>query len=359
MSILTRSNRLFWFFGLILLVGTAAGAGWVLNNGEDEDEGAAKSSVTPPFGGDGIVCNGHVDIEGGVVIIHPLQGGEVIWVATEGESFKKDDVLIRVDDSLAQKKKAEAEIAVLVAEKDIAKANEALNILDQKIKQQEAAIKAASILKDLEKEKLDKIQEFIKKGGVNPQEEVVQKKIMEAKMANMEAELSKKTELEKTIDILNIDIERAELDKKHKQNLVDQAALALDLYVRKAPSDGIVLRVNVSAGETVGPEAKIPALQFCPKTPRIIRAEVQQEFAAGLKVGQDAIIEDDTTAGYQWKGKVLRISDWYTHKRSMVLEPLQFNDVRTLECIIQVIPPEGQPLRIGQRMRVKIHQGGP
>jgi len=36
-----------------------------------------------------------------------------------------------------------------------------------------------------------------------------------------------------------------------------------------------------------------------------------------------------------------------------LLEPLQFNDVRTLECIIDLDP--GQPiLRIGQRVRVQL-----
>jgi hypothetical protein len=40
----------------------------------------------------------------------------------------------------------------------------------------------------------------------------------------------------------------------------------------------------------------------------------------------------------------------------MLQEPLQFNDVRTLECIVQLDP--GQPaLRIGQRVRVTLGAG--
>jgi hypothetical protein len=53
---------------------------------------------------------------------------------------------------------------------------------------------------------------------------------------------------------------------------------------------------------------------------------------------------------------VTRLSDWYTHRRSILLEPMQFNDVRTLESIITLDP--GQPmLRIGQRMRVTLGGG--
>jgi hypothetical protein len=39
----------------------------------------------------------------------------------------------------------------------------------------------------------------------------------------------------------------------------------------------------------------------------------------------------------------------------MLLEPLQFNDVRTLECII-TLDPNQPPLRIGQRVRVRIQK---
>ena len=62
-----------------------------------------------------------------------------------------------------------------------------------------------------------------------------------------------------------------------------------------------------------------------------------------------------------WKGKVLRVSDWYTQRRSILLEPLQFNDVRTLECLIEITqsPAGAPPLRIGQQMRVMVKQGGP
>ena len=38
------------------------------------------------------------------------------------------------------------------------------------------------------------------------------------------------------------------------------------------------------------------------------------------------------------------------------IEPFMVNDVRTLECLLEVTS-EGRPLRIGQRVRVKIKQG--
>jgi len=94
-------------------------------------------------------------------------------------------------------------------------------------------------------------------------------------------------------------------------------------------------------------------LQFCPDSPRIIRAEVEQEFADGVAENQVAKIHDASSGDLRWTGKVIRIGGWYTHRRSIIQEPLQFNDVRTLECIIAV-DPKGPPLRIGQRVRVML-----
>jgi hypothetical protein len=58
-------------------------------------------------------------------------------------------------------------------------------------------------------------------------------------------------------------------------------------------------------------------------------------------------------AGPSWHGRVIRVSDWYTHRRSILQEPFQLNDVRTLECLIALDRGQ-QPLRIGQRVRVTI-----
>ena len=57
-------------------------------------------------------------------------------------------------------------------------------------------------------------------------------------------------------------------------------------------------------------------------------------------------------ARISWDGTVRRVSDWYTHRRSMLQEPLQYNDVRTLEVIIDLDKPQPGGMKIGQRVRV-------
>jgi multidrug resistance efflux pump len=144
---------------------------------------------------------------------------------------------------------------------------------------------------------------------------------------------------------------------KAKRVQVREAEKGLEEYRVVAPYKGTVLRINVSEGETLGANPRQPALTFCASGPRIVRAEVEQEFAARVAPGQAAVIQDDTTGNGSWSGRVARLSDWYTHRRSLLMEPLQFNDVRTLECIVTLDP--GQPhLRIGQRVRVTLRGPG-
>ena len=86
-----------------------------------------------------------------------------------------------------------------------------------------------------------------------------------------------------------------------------------------------------------------------------MRAEAEQEYAARLREGAKASIQDDAAADeHRWSGTVERVSDWVARRRSVVFEPNQVNDVRTVEVIVRV-DPGPRPLRIGQRVRVMIH----
>ncbi|MGH7226427.1 MAG: HlyD family secretion protein, partial [Gemmataceae bacterium] len=103
----------------------------------------------------------------------------------------------------------------------------------------------------------------------------------------------------------------------------------------------------------IGAQAKQPAVQFASAGSQVVRADVEQEFAARIAVGQTARIEEETSSGRAWHGEVERIADWITRRRSVMHEPLEYNDVRTIEVLI-ALEPDQAPLRIGQRVRVRI-----
>jgi multidrug resistance efflux pump len=128
----------------------------------------------------------------------------------------------------------------------------------------------------------------------------------------------------------------------------------LDEHTKTAPIDGIVLRFNTRVGEALAPAAgQAPAIEFCSNAPRVIRAEVIQEWEYKVQVGQEVDIEDDSYSGPKWQGKVKSLSPWIAKKRTRILEPFVQNDVRTRECIIEFTGGLS-PVRIGQRVRVKI-----
>jgi multidrug resistance efflux pump len=166
------------------------------------------------------------------------------------------------------------------------------------------------------------------------------------------AEQAKLHELE--LYDVSVVVNRAKVEVDVRQAQLEQAARGVQDCLLRAPVDGTVLRILVGPGDVLGAQPKQGAVVFCPNGQRIVRAEVEQEFASDVAVGQAASIQDDTSAaGPIWHGQVIRVSDWYTHRRSILQEPFQLNDVRTLECLI-ALDRGPQPLRIGQRVRVTI-----
>jgi multidrug resistance efflux pump len=347
-----RSLRLFWILGLLLLVGSVAGARLVLGNAQGKEDSEERHSPIAP---DDRICFGHVDCEHGVAALYPVQPGQVVWVVSENKQVRKGEVLLRVDDRLAQIHLRQAKTALADAEEQLSLAQMLEGQHQEKIIQQGKAIDAAKGGRDSLEFKLAQLRKLVKDNHAPLNDLKSLEKQGEQLDAQIKAEESKLRQL-KQLDP-KIAVKRAQLDITAKKQKVDEAQLGVEECELKAPSDGTILRVLVRAGEVLGTQPKLPAIQFCPREPRIIRTEVLQEFAVGVVAGQPALIEDDTRNGTRWTGKVLSVSDWFTHRRSILQEPFQYNDVRTLECLVS-IDPGGPPLRIGQRMRVTIKPGG-
>ena len=91
-----------------------------------------------------------------------------------------------------------------------------------------------------------------------------------------------------------------------------------------------------------------------------MRAEVDQENLSRVRVGMLAVVQDENRLdGPTWKGRVRDVARWVAPRRTYVLEPGELNDVRTLECVIELEPDTAEKLWIGQRMRVRILRDEP
>jgi multidrug resistance efflux pump len=352
-----RPHRVLWIVGLLSLVGTAAGAGWVLNHPKTDDSTkSSKAADADTTGPQGIICFGFGDVEPRIANLHPQVAGQVVDVAPEGKDVHKGDMLVRLDSQLAELEVKRAMTDWEDAKDLLAQARPLPAQHKNLIEQQKQAIAIARSKREGAKQELEVKQKAYKDTVINIQALRGAEEELKARAAEVEAAELKLQNMQ--LSDPTIEVKRAERAVRARELTYEKAKLALDKYVLRAPEDGTVLRVTTQVGETLGTQPKVAAIEFCPKAPRIIRAEVLQEWASRVKVGQDAVIEDDTRLGTRWHGKVQHMSDWFAHKRSMLQEPFQYNDVRTLECIVSV-DEGGPPLRIGQRVRVTIKQGGP
>ena len=149
----------------------------------------------------------------------------------------------------------------------------------------------------------------------------------------------------------------AEAQVKQAEALVDEARTAVEMCTIRTKMPGTIERVNNSPGDVLGISTRTPAVILVPAGPRIVRAEIEADFAHRVgrdKIGKEVTIYDNTDSKITYKGKVDRIGDTFLPKRSAG-DSMLSNDTRVIEAIIVVenASPAGQPpLRVGQKVRV-------
>jgi multidrug resistance efflux pump len=348
-----RHPVLFWILGLGLAAGSIAGTGLVLasHHGLLLSDAAPPTAVPGDTSAGAITCFGHADVEGGVCSLSPLQPGRVQQIYVhENDEVPAGATLLQLDTRPAEHLVRQARADLEAAQAQLIRARKGID--QQKVRETEQLALIEVMRHRLEAARwvLARKKELITVATNDKEVAAAQEQCAELEAA-VRGEEAKLQEL--GLNDPTVDSRRAEADVAAKQAHLDQALLGLDECRLKAPVDGTVLRILVSRGDVLGSQPNRPAVLFCPKGPRIVRAEVQQEFAAGVAAGQSVLIHDDSRSGPTWRGKVRRLSDWYSHRRSIWQEPLQHNDVRTLECIID-LEPEQPPLRIGQRLLVQV-----
>lgn len=352
-------RRVPWTFvwlGVIafLIAGTVA---WVsLNPGKLPFLGGAP---TPPPNGDkavDAVAVAYVDTKAGVRLLNPVRPGLVAEVyVKEGEDVEAGQKLVKMDDAIAAQQKVEAEQALAgarvkkkQAEQLVVQHKSAQSVQQQKVNAARAQVglaqASAAKARRGYRDRLGVLEEDVR---------IADESVKQAEAA-VEAEKAYLEALREQNP--RIAVEAADVEILAKQAQIAKATLDLEHYVLRSPGKGKILRRFVNVGEAIGANPHRPAMEFAPEGELVVRAEIEQEFAGKVKKGMKAKIQDyDTTNPAVWEGEVTELSHWITKRRSQVYEPLQFNDVRTLEAIVE-IKENGQKyaLRIGQRVRVTL-----
>ncbi len=299
-----------------------------------------------------VVCLGLVDLEHGIASLGLLQPGRVVEIPVhEADHVAAGAVLLRVDDALPRLRVAEAQAALETAQAQMERTSQQPAQHRVRLEQQQAAGEAAAQRLEAARHVLARKRQLLKVDQANAEEVAAAANQVKELEAAERAEAAKLAELRMTDP--DVDVRQAKLEVAAQQNRLDQARHALEECTLKAPQDGTVLRVLVGPGDVLTGQPKQAAVLFAPNGPRLVRAEVDQEFAGRLAVGQPALVEDDARSGAAWQGRVRRIADWYQPRRGIVSDPPQNQEVRTVECIIELDPGQPPP-RLGQRVRVTI-----
>jgi multidrug resistance efflux pump len=302
-----------------------------------------------------VVCYGFVDVESGVSKLYPLQPSRVAEIAVrEGELVPAGTVLVRLVDDGPRAQAEQARRDLDAAQIDLSEARAKLpekHRLD--LLSQSAAVTQAKHLRRIREIAHEHKKSLAEKNvGVSQNDVRMAQEELDAAKSLVDIEENKLKQLQLQDPQSEIRRQEALVARLAAASQVAQAALAE--FVIKAPRTGNVLRILASPGDAVGPGSPLPAVEFAAEGTRIVRAEVEQAFAANVVPGLSVTIQDGTNASAQkWKGRVQRVGDWFTRKRNVISDPNQVNDVRTLECIIQL--DDGQPpLKINQQVLVRI-----
>ncbi|VTS08910.1 HlyD family secretion protein [Tuwongella immobilis] len=350
--------RLMWWLGVALFVAAGMGTRWLPHLSSTN---AAVDPIPPtaalalPLD---VVSIGYVDLENGVISLLPTQSGRVVRADVKaGQQVTAGQELLRVDDRLAQSRLQEAELALQGAVQTQTQAKLGPELHRLKQEQQTAARDAILGRLQAARETLKLKQELRSMNQIPAAELAVSEATVRELEQLLQVESSRSQEL-KLIDPL-LKLRQANLEVELAEVRVKLAKQAVEECIVRAPKAGKILRKMVNVGDLTGPSSPQPAIIFSPNDQLIVRAEIEQEFIGRVQVGMPVSIQDDAGPNpHVWKGRVESLADWIARRRSLIFEPGMMNDVRTLECIV-TIEPDSEPLRLGQRVRVKIHAQPP
>ncbi len=140
---------------------------------------------------------------------------------------------------------------------------------------------------------------------------------------------------------------------------LDEARYELKQRSLVAPFDADVVRVSGQRGTSVSP-ASGPLFVLLPRKPRIVRAELNDSFAAAVHPGMPAEVVAEGGEHVRWTAHVLRIGKVYS-PATMENDPQIRANARTVECVLAFDQPDAEPvrnLRIGQRVTVRFGADG-
>lgn len=381
-------QKLLYIVGGLLLVGSLLGARLLTHGSGGGTADSPKASPTNGTEGSGPIVLGIADSNPSPIrfgLPPVLQSGEIVNVYVKagdevkvreyhlfGTKIAIGDPLYKFNSRILEEKLVDAQLGLDVAIANVRKAQAiqdqhkiSIDTQKQKLKANELNVNRTQTGYHLYR-KL-RLDAFTKDYGADRAKQLLEDdperfKLETAYLKAVEERDAEKLALSalETADIgAAVAIARAQVHQC--EALVDQARTAVEMCTIRTKLPGTIERVSVGPGDVIGISTRTPAVILVPAGPRIVRAEIEAEFAHRVgrdKIGKEVIIYDNTDSKITYKGKVERIGDTFLPKRGTGDGFIQ-NETQVLEALIVVEnsnPPGIPPLRVGQKVRVNFGQ---
>ena len=306
-----RIPGLGFFIAIALLVASIAGGAYLLYRPK-----GSETSGGPGLADLDVVCLGRVDGLTPVASLEPSIPGKVAQVfVSEGQAVTAGTKLLQLDDEALKLKEDEAREAVKAAEHEVEAAKLEKSLYPFRKVAQESAVAAAN-------ERVtaaEKLYEEKKKSMMFTTVTAGELLAAEAELNQFKhlkkAETARLDELVAAKLSLGLKVKGAETRRAMAEIARKQAAKAVHDCVLLAPTNGVVLRVQTSRGESVVPSGLQAPIIFRPDSPLVVRAELEQEFLGRVHPNMKATVRDDARADSPtWTGTVLRVGNWVARK---------------------------------------------
>lgn len=382
-----RLRPLLFVLGGLLVIGSLLGARLLTAGGG----GGTDTTPPPPANGKtatGTIVLGYVDsdprpVETGLPPV--LQSGEVVQVFVKagdevkvrpvtvfGKRVEIGDRLYKFNTRMLEAKLTEAEEAVVAAQASVRKAKALQDQHQTTIDTQKQKLAGAKLKVDLTQQALKIYETNLWDTLLKTQTAEKAKQLFEndperfkLKKDHLIAVEEQNTEERILTGLQKADVgagvAMAEAEVKRAEAMRNEAKTAVDLCTVRAKVNGTVEQVNVSAGTVMGVSTRTPAVVLVPSGRRVVRAEVEAEFAHRIgtdKIGKKVTVYDNTDPKLTYEGTVERIGDAFLPKRRGG-DALIPSDTLVLEALVVVsdpAPPGKPPLRVGQKVRVNFGQ---
>ncbi len=365
-------------FAVTLLIGSLLGARAISGGNATDTKAEAPKADAGKAGGP--IVMGTVDSNpqpihyGGLPAV--LSSGTIAKVAVkEGDQVKAGDLLYEFDTTSLKGALEVAQSAVAVQRIKVDEAREKLRLHGTQVQNAESlladAVRNEKLLSDFMALVERGLKVYYKNNNVDESmwaskladeptyfDARVKEQKAKSELNAKQAEVNILREGAKAAGIMVL---QAEAGVKQAEAEVDRAQNAINQCRITAKIGGTIEQVTISPGTTLGISSVKPALWLIPEGPRVVRAEVEAEFAYRVSpelIGKEVTIFDNTNPKLTYTGKVKHISGTFLTKRS-ANEGLLGSETRILEVMIAVTDatPAGKPpLRVGQRVRVDLGQ---